>query len=346
MNPSAGRARSPNTPSARSRRSCRPSRRANVLIDVVSVPAVGSVTAIAWRRNSPLAIRGGSYFAFAAADPWRSSVPCCTSVWPGTGVRAERWISSRIHRGPSQSPRPDPAYSCGDAAAGGEPARARGLAVDESADSRAARRPRANTRAEKFAQSRGRPSRMSPVRLLTASIRVDPCLAERTGCHLSISDAATRRKTRARIASTSGDLRAELRRIAPHQKTVPERRAQRLVQLVDLTPSRGLPLGAYRRAIPQNLEVAQPCSSIVGASGTSLDALFRVTPRSAPFLLDLRASYCVVWSLRTSTAAAEERRQSRAPCPENGTVLSSTPSACCSNVRTVANSPRSRGWRD
>src|SRR6516162_2973121 len=51
-----------------------------VLILVVSVPVVGSVTAIAWRRNSPLAIFG-RYLRFWACDPCRSSV-AMLYIWP------------------------------------------------------------------------------------------------------------------------------------------------------------------------------------------------------------------------------------------------------------------------
>ena len=67
-----------------------------VLIFVVSVPVVGSVTAIDWMRSLPAAMRG-RYFSFCALLPLRSSVPMLY-IWPCTApeLPPERLISSMI----------------------------------------------------------------------------------------------------------------------------------------------------------------------------------------------------------------------------------------------------------
>ncbi|MNL41686.1 hypothetical protein D3C87_1641080 [compost metagenome] len=83
-----------------------------VLILVVSVPVVGSVTAIDWMRNSPAAIFG-RYFSFCAVLPLRNSV-LMLYIWPLTApeLPPERLISSMITDA-SVSPRPEPPYSSG-----------------------------------------------------------------------------------------------------------------------------------------------------------------------------------------------------------------------------------------
>ena len=89
-----------------------PSRTAVVRIEVVSVPAVGSVTPNAWSRSSPVAIFG-RYCRFCASLPCRSSVPMmyiCACVAAPFAPLA--WISSRIAHA-ALSPRPLPPYSSG-----------------------------------------------------------------------------------------------------------------------------------------------------------------------------------------------------------------------------------------
>ena len=83
---------------------------------MVSVPVVGSVTAIDCRRSSPLAIFG-RYCRFCASEPWRSSVPMLY-IWPWQApeLPPQRLISSMMTDA-SVSPRPEPPYSCGISAA-------------------------------------------------------------------------------------------------------------------------------------------------------------------------------------------------------------------------------------
>ena len=79
---------------------------------VVSVPAVGSVTPIDWRRSSPEAIFG-RYFCFCASDPWRSSVPMLyICPWHAPALPPARLISSMITDA-SASPSPEPPYCAG-----------------------------------------------------------------------------------------------------------------------------------------------------------------------------------------------------------------------------------------
>ncbi|MCY1223653.1 hypothetical protein D9M72_357890 [compost metagenome] len=93
-----------------------PLRTAVVLILVVSVPVVGSVTAIDCRRSSPLAILG-KYSFFCSAEPWRSSVPMLY-IWPWQApeLPPARLISSMMTDAWVR-PRPEPPYSSGISAA-------------------------------------------------------------------------------------------------------------------------------------------------------------------------------------------------------------------------------------
>jgi hypothetical protein len=75
---------------------------------VVSVPVVGSVTAIDCMRSSPAAIFGRYFCASARPLPWRSSVPMLY-IWPwqAPALPPQRLISSMITeasagRGPSR----------------------------------------------------------------------------------------------------------------------------------------------------------------------------------------------------------------------------------------------------
>ena len=63
---------------------------------MVSVPVVGSVTAIDCRRSSPEAI-SGRYLRFCASEPWRSSVPMLY-IWPWQApeLPPQRLISSMM----------------------------------------------------------------------------------------------------------------------------------------------------------------------------------------------------------------------------------------------------------
>jgi hypothetical protein len=89
---------------------------AMVLSRVVSDPVVGSVTANACSRSSPLAIRGRNC-RFCASDPWRSSVPIVyICAWHAAALPPLRLISSRMIDA-SVTPRPDPPYSSGISAA-------------------------------------------------------------------------------------------------------------------------------------------------------------------------------------------------------------------------------------
>jgi hypothetical protein len=54
----------------------------------VSLPVVGSVTAIDWMRSVPAAI-AGRYFSFCAWLPLRSSVPMLY-IWPWTAPSCRR----------------------------------------------------------------------------------------------------------------------------------------------------------------------------------------------------------------------------------------------------------------
>ena len=83
-----------------------------VLSLVVSVPVVGSVTAMDCKRNSPEAILG-RYSRFCASEPWRNRVPMLY-IWPWQApeLPPARLISSMITEA-SARPRPDPPYSSG-----------------------------------------------------------------------------------------------------------------------------------------------------------------------------------------------------------------------------------------
>ena len=83
---------------------------------VVSVPALGSVTAIDCSRSSPLAIFG-RYFSFCAVEPWRNSV-FMLYIWPWQqpALPPERVTSSMITLA-SVRLRAEPPYSSGISAA-------------------------------------------------------------------------------------------------------------------------------------------------------------------------------------------------------------------------------------
>ena len=96
-----------------------------VLSLVVSDPVVGSVTAMACMRNSPLAILG-SNASFWALEPWRTTQPI-TYIWPWQApeLPPARLISSMITLA-SVRLRLEPPYSSG-IRADNQPAAARAL---------------------------------------------------------------------------------------------------------------------------------------------------------------------------------------------------------------------------
>ena len=89
---------------------------AMVLSRVVSLPVVGSVTAMDCMRSSPDAMRG-RYFSFCAALPLRT-MAFITYIWPWQApeLPPERLISSMMTEA-SAMDRPEPPYSCGISAA-------------------------------------------------------------------------------------------------------------------------------------------------------------------------------------------------------------------------------------
>ncbi len=82
----------------------------------MSDPAPGSVTPNAWRRSSPLAIRGRKR-AFCSALPCRRSVPIVyICAWAAAALQPQALTSSTIAQAAVRS-RPAPPYSSGIGAA-------------------------------------------------------------------------------------------------------------------------------------------------------------------------------------------------------------------------------------